>query len=176
MTQQNKFILTTTLIMLGYAYAFSMYTTPAVVLGISAGFLSVQAHSLRCLKNRLFCIFLDSIVISLLCHRLSLSECLPVLPFLGLANVLCAEMFYFSSFKVLDKIVMTLGMIMTGFLAAALILPENVMYYFMNGLQGTKEICIIILMIFLPYLKIYAEKVFRARYSLKGMVMNSHLR
>ncbi|MBQ6450468.1 MAG: hypothetical protein IJJ29_00915 [Solobacterium sp.] len=176
MTQKEKLILTWGLILSAYAYAYAGYAEIAAVLGFAAACTALKAHSLNCLKRHMGAVLAETAAAAALYRALDPEGILPVLPFLGMTNIIAAEIFAESSFKAYDGFVPLMMYVMLGMLTCALVIPDSIMDFFLYGEGGRFEACMMILLIFLPLMKVYTCKVLSRYRRTKPIALGRDLR
>lgn len=158
MTQNDKLYFNFGILILAYAYSIYGEHWLAIFLGLIASILSIQSHSLGCLKNNYRRIVVTTLFALIFLYMSHLHVYFPSLRFLALCNAIFVWLNQESSFKVLDPVMPKLLMIVASLFVIILILPIEIMDFFVSGTNGTLQQILLILIMFVPSFVAYFYK------------------
>ena len=158
MRHMDKLLFNFALLVLSYAYALYGEHLLAVFLGSLVIVISIYTHSLRCLGKEYTRILMTCLIELLVLYAVGLYKLCPSLGYLSFCNAVFVWVTKETSFKVLDMIMPKLLMLVLSLIVVALILPLNVIRFFVGDLQSAFHQFVLIAIIFLPSFYAYFYK------------------
>lgn len=159
MNQKQKLILNESVVALAYAYSLTGYQLASVAFGVLAVILVISFHSWRCVKKNLVNIFSLAFAEVIFIHIFQLQNALPTISFLALVNATFAFVAMESSSKVISALMKTVLPIMLFFLTVLMIIPMNVLVFFVEGAtHGFFAMFLILCMMFFPLIFAYIAR------------------
>lgn len=127
MRQEEKFAISTTMLLLGFAYSVSGYTAVSLFCAVIALLISVASHSVSSIRNASWRIVSVSALSFVLLMPVREDRAMPALPFLVLMNCICAGIWSNSSVKATCRVSRFLKAGYGCSLLAVLALPSSIL-------------------------------------------------
>ena len=154
----DKIIFNFAILVLAYAYAIYGENALSIFLGSIVSATSIYTYSMRSLWKEYPHIIATCFIELVILYSVGLHTLYPSLGYLCFCNAIFVWLTKETSFKVLDVIMPKLFLLVLSLIVVALILPLNVIRFFVSNLQNAFHQFVLIAIIFLPSFYAYFYK------------------
>ena len=154
----DKIIFNFAILVLAYAYAIYGENAVSIFLGSIVIATTIYTYSLRSLWKEYPHIIATCFIELVMVYSVGLHTLYPSLGYLCFCNAIFVWLTKETSFKVLDVIMPKLFMLVLSLIVVCLILPLNVIRFFVSDLQNAFHQFVLIAIIFLPSFYAYFYK------------------